>query len=242
MHLIIDVGNTFRKIAVFDNTTMLAKEVCDATNFSDIFSKLITAYPQISKGILSSVGDFTSSELKLVSNIPFITLNYKTPVPFINKYLTPKTLGVDRIALVSAAAKVFPKKNTLVIDAGSCITIDFISNKNEYFGGTITPGIAMRYKAMHHFTSNLPLLKTQSPTYFIGNSTETSMHLGAFSGTVYEIQGAIATYKNKYPDLRVILTGGDTHLLRDSLKNDIFANSNFLLEGLNFILQHNTHK
>lgn len=242
MYFIIDVGNTFRKLAVFDDSKIVVKETCEASTFSEVFLDITRKYPTISNGIVSSVGTFNVSEVEGITKIPFIFLDYKTPVPFINKYATPKTLGVDRIALVSAAAVLFPNKNTLIIDAGSCITMDFISAKNEYLGGTITPGITMRYAAMQHFTAKLPLLSIQVPKTITGDTTESAMHIGAYSGVVHEIEGTINVYKEKYPDLKVILTGGDTHLLRDSLKNDIFTNSNFLLEGLNFILQHNTHK
>ena len=128
-----------------------------------------------------------------------------------------------------------------MIDAGSCITYDLITANNTYLGGAISPGIQMRYKAIHTFTANLPLLEPKLPIIQTGNSTESSIHSGILQAVVFEIEGFVRTYKEKYPDLTVILTGGDAHFLRDSLKSDIFANSNFLLEGLNFILEHNKH-
>ena len=166
-------------------------------------------------------------------------LNHDAKIPFKNEYATPRTLGVDRIALVSAAAIKFPKENVLVIDAGSCITYDFLSATNTYLGGAISPGIKMRFKALHHFTDKLPLLEKKLPENWIGDSTENSMQIGVIKGIQNEIEGYISLYKEKFKNLTVILTGGDADFLRDSLKNDIFADSNFLLEGLNYILEHN---
>ena len=168
-------------------------------------------------------------------------LNHETKIPFLNKYATPETLGVDRIALISAAAKQYPQQNVLVIDAGTCITYDFLSAENEYLGGAISPGIAMRYKSLHTFTEKLPLLDANNPKILTGNSTTASIHSGVVNGVLYEIDGIISEYRKNYNNLTVILTGGDTHFLRDSIKNDIFANSNFLLEGLNHILEYNKH-
>ncbi|MCB0468082.1 MAG: type III pantothenate kinase, partial [Aequorivita sp.] len=132
-------------------------------------------------------------------------------------------------------------KNVLVIDAGTCITYDFLNSKNEYMGGAISPGISLRYKALHTFTEKLPLLEATNPNLFVGNTTATSMHSGVVNGVLYEIDGYISMYRKNYDNLTVILTGGDAHFLRDSIKNDIFANSNFLLEGLNHILEYNEH-
>ena len=111
-------------------------------------------------------------------------------VPFKNLYSTPKTLGIDRIALVSASVEQFPHKNVLIIDAGTCITFDFISHKNEYLGGAISPGIRMRYKALNNFTANLPLLETKAPKNSVGDSTANAMHSGVVQGVLFEIEGA----------------------------------------------------
>ena len=117
--------------------------------------------------------------------------------------------------------------------------MSFLTSENKYLGGAIAPGLEMRYKAMHHFTANLPLLNAEAPENLIGDSTNNSMHIGVFQGVVSEIEGFINRYIENFSHLTVILTGGDAHFLRDRLKNDIFANSNFLLEGLNYILELN---
>ena len=140
-----------------------------------------------------------------------------------------------------AAASVFKfsDKNVLVIDAGSCITYDFIDNKGVYYGGAIAPGIEMRYKSLHTFTDKLPLLDVTYPKQLIGDSTEESIHSGIVNGVLIEIEGVIERYKEKNEELTVVLTGGDTNFLAKRLKNSIFANPNFLLEGLNNILNYN---
>ena len=160
-------------------------------------------------------------------------------MPFTNNYATPETLGVDRIALITAAANQYPNKNILVIDAGTCVTYDFLNHQNSYLGGAISPGLTIRYEALHNLTAKLPLLKTEDTTFLIGNSTETSIHSGVINGLVNEIDGTIQQYQQEHTDLTVILTGGDTNFLAKRLKSSIFANSNFLLEGLNHLLKIN---
>ena len=162
-------------------------------------------------------------------------------MPFKNDYDTPHTLGVDRLALMAAAVDQYPKSNVLVIDAGSCITYDFMDANQNYLGGAISPGLEMRYKSLEAFTSNLPLLQKTVPNQSIGSSTEASIHSGILYGILYEIEGTIKAYQNKYPDLTVILTGGDADFLCKQFKISIFAHSNFLLEGLNFLLEFNSN-
>jgi len=242
MNLIIDVGNTRIKLAVFNERQLLYKFVSDKADFASTLGSIRNQYPTITHCILANVGEFSEdSSTMLYDHFTVVKLDHNTKVPFNSEYGTATTLGVDRIALVSAAAIEFPKKNVLVIDAGSCITYDFITADELYLGGAISPGIQMRYKAVHTFTANLPLLEPKLPIIQTGNSTETSIHSGILQAVVFEIEGFVRMYEKKYPDLTVILTGGDAHFLRDSLKSDIFANSNFLLEGLNFILELNKH-
>jgi type III pantothenate kinase len=169
-----------------------------------------------------------------------IKLNSETKVPFQNNYKTPKTLGVDRIALVTSSILKFPNKNVLIIDAGTCITYDFINKNNIYLGGAISPGLRLRYQSLNDLTANLPLLEIKRPKKVIGNTTISSIHSGVVLGTIYEIQGVIKVYSEKYSDLTVILTGGDAKMLSKQLKSSIFANSDFLLEGLNYILEFNS--
>jgi len=174
--------------------------------------------------------------------LDFQVVSSASKVPFKNTYKTPKTLGVDRIALVAAAVVKFPKKHVLVIDAGTCITYDFVTKEAAYLGGAISPGIKMRYQSLHAFTENLPLLDVFESNNFIGTSTEESIISGVLTGVQKEINGFIEDYQQEYLDLTVVLTGGDTNFLSKQLKSSIFANQNFLLQGLNEILKFNQHK
>lgn len=238
MNLSIDVGNTSVKVAVFEEDTLVNFVVFEKKIIISEIKKIVKNF-KISQGIMSSVASVSESDMqKLQEMIPLEFVSSKTKVPFNNKYKTPLTLGVDRIVLMVAAVKKYPKKNVLVIDAGSCITFDFVTKELNYLGGAISPGVAMRYKALHNYTANLPLLDKVMVTNFVGGSTVESMHAGVVNGVVKEIDGVIAEYKDKYLDLTVVLTGGDTNFLSKQLKSSIFANQNFLLYGLNELLTY----
>ena len=239
MYLIIDVGNTRVKVAVFETDTIKEVFTFEKKNIIPELKKIISNF-SISNSIVSSVANFTDEETKKIAELlnP-VFLDSNTKVPFENLYKTPKTLGVDRIALASAAIKKYPNQNVLILDAGTCITYEFITDEGNYLGGAISPGIAMRYKALHTFTSKLPLLKANELENFIGTDTESSIHSGVINGVCNEIDGIIAQYQKKYPDLTVVLTGGDTYFLSKQLKSVIFAHPNFVLEGLHTILIHN---
>lgn len=241
MNLIIDVGNTNVKMAIYEKSSLLRLLRCNVDEVNVAFLELRKRYKNINKAIISSVGKLNETHFSFLNDIDVcVYLNHKTKLPFKNCYKTPKTLGVDRIALVCASVEQFSKSNVLIVDAGTCITYDFINTNNEYLGGAISPGINTRYKSLNNLTANLPLLKPKSPENIIGNSTNNAIHSGVIFGVLNEIDGTIQAYKKKYEDLTVILTGGDSKFLSKQLKNSIFANSNFLLEGLNYILEFNT--
>ena len=239
MNLIIDVGNTRIKTAVFDDSKMIHNESLTFDSFVIEAVNIIKKY-NCKNAIISSVGAVNKSKIdELYAKINLLELNYNTKVPFMNKYSTPKTLGVDRIALVSSAIANYPNRNVLIIDAGTCITYDFVNNEGIYYGGAISPGLQMRYKALNFFTEKLPLLEPSEIIDLVGNSTESSIHSGVINGVINEIDGIIKQYRKKNTDLTVVLTGGDVNFLSNRLKNGIFANPNFLLEGLNTILTYN---
>jgi len=243
MNLIIDVGNTKVKLAVFKEQKLVKKVSATHKNFLSKINKLQKDNPDMQHSIISSVGKISDNDFEQLKNdYKLLVLSSATKIPFKNCYETPTTLGVDRIALVSASVNKYPDKNVLIIDAGTCITYDFITHNNNYLGGAISPGIKMRYKSLHNLTANLPLLEAKPPKNLIGNSTSESIHSGIVNGILKEIDGIVQEYEKKYQDLTVILTGGDTKFLSKQLKSSIFANSNFLLEGLNFILEFNTNE
>jgi len=241
MNLIIDVGNTYVKLAVFENDNIIRNYNVKDENLLNTIKLIKDERYEIDKVIISSVGNLDESILNYIKKY-FVTLilNEQTKLPFKNLYATPTTLGKDRIALVSAAGEQYSKSNVLIIDAGTCITYDFINSQNEYLGGSISPGIRTRYKSLNNLTANLPLLDTEIPNNFIGNSTKSSIHSGVIHGIIHEIEGVVKEYQKKYSDLTIILTGGDANFLSKQLKSSIFANSNFLLMGLNYILQFNS--
>jgi len=239
MNLIIDIGNTRIKLGVFENAKLIHNESVTIDGFIEEVKRIIGKF-KCKNAIISSVGALNKDQINQIRiEINLIELKSSTKVPFKNMYASPKTLGVDRIALVASAISKYPNKNVLVIDAGSCITCDFINAKGEYFGGSISPGMQMRYKALNSFTSKLPLLE---PTYvdkMIGDSTNQSIHIGIVQGVINEIDSFINAYRKINSDLTVVLTGGDTNFLSNRLKNGIFANPFFLMEGLNTILKYN---
>jgi type III pantothenate kinase len=242
MNLTIDVGNTRVKAAVFEKDKLVELVVFDKTKILSEIKKILKKYV-IANGIMSNVASISDSKLKKLQKLVQIdVISSSTKVPFDNLYKTPKTLGVDRIALVAGAVNQFYGKNVLVIDAGTCITFDFVNSKGRYLGGAISPGVQMRFNSLNYFTANLPLLEKEEVNDFIGKNTKESINSGIVNGVIQEIDGVINQYKKKYLDLTVVLTGGDTNFLAKQLKSSIFANQNFLLQGLNTILIFNIDK
>ncbi len=241
LNLVIDIGNTLLKVAVFDNTSLM--KACNfKNNFILNIESILEKYP-ITHSIVSNVSD-SNKELDclLLKRTNLISFNQSIKIPFKNNYSTKNTLGTDRIALVSAAAIKFPFENVLIIDLGSCITYDFKNSDNDYLGGSISPGIFMRYKSLNYHTANLPLLNLKDINYFIGKSTEESIHSGVINGVIKEINGVIQQYENEFKEIKIILTGGDSKFLLKKIKNTIFAHSNFLLVGLNLLVESNKKK
>jgi len=240
MNLVIDAGNTSIKLAVFRKKELLILTSSDRAGFPKAVKDVFSKFPEISQALVASVGLLTKKELDVLAIFCKVQLLTSiVSVPYKNSYTSPQTLGVDRIALATAAFYNYPHTNTLVIDAGTCITYDIINEHGEYLGGAISPGLLMRYRALHQHTAKLPLLEPSPFVELIGNSTEKSMHSGVINGICQEIDGVISQYQLRFEHLTVILTGGDGQFLSNRLKNTIFANSNFLLEGLNYLLEYN---
>lgn len=239
MILAVDIGNTRIKGAVFEDANLLETFVFLKTELQKSIQNILEKHKNITHLVVASVSDVEKQSFSLFEkavNIHFLSNN--DSFPFVNCYETPKTLGIDRLVLATGATLQFPGQNRLVIDAGTCVTYDFISENNNYLGGAISPGLKLRYEALHHFTAKLPLLSLQSPQHLIGNSTAESIHSGVVNGLAFEIDGVINQYKAQFSNFIIILTGGDTEFLAKRLKNTIFANSNFLLESLNQTFQY----
>jgi type III pantothenate kinase len=237
MNLTLDIGNTYAKLAVFDKNLVLLKTFNIELIYDNI-DDFLKLYPTIKSLIVCSVTDYNLNFDKYnFNNIHFVS--EKSNIPFINLYSSKNSLGNDRIALVSSASINYPNKNVLIIDAGSCITYDFINNKNQYLGGAISPGVNMRFKSLNNYTSKLPLVTPFLTELEVGTDTLDSINIGVLNGVIFEIEGFIAQYSSRYDNLTVILTGGNSDFLSNQLKISIFANQNFLLEGLNHLIKLN---
>jgi type III pantothenate kinase len=241
MNLCIDIGNSFVKLAVFNAEAVLLSSI----RFPDVdieqFATLINDY-KVQQAILSSVRTDNKALIVLLRNYlkKVIVLSSEIAIPVSNSYKTPETLGNDRLAVVVAATVLFPQENVLIVDAGTCITYDFITENNEYLGGSILPGIDMRFKSMAEFTAKLPLADKEVLDSFVGNSTLTSLQTGVMHGVLHEIKGFKEQYQQQFGNIRLIVTGGDASYFESQLKNEIFAEPNLVLIGLNRILNYNT--
>lgn len=221
MNLIIDIGNTRAKLAVFKNNQLLKTAVCHKEELKKTEEALLNEFPLIADGIIANVASPEETYKKVFATLQGLQINLssKTPVPFINSYHSQDTLGLDRIALAAAAVTQFPGKDTLVIDTGTCITYDIITANNNYLGGAISPGVNMRYRSLNNFTANLPLLRAKHTTLKkIGQTTKEGLRLGVMQGTIFEIEGFIAHFEKDFPNLTTVLTGGDAKILSKSLK------------------------
>lgn len=238
MNLIIDAGNTAVKLAVFEEGQLILTQHVGAV-YQD-FKAISEEYPKINSVLICDVRGLDWDFLNRIFDSKNI---FKTAsslrFPFDNTYKTPKTLGVDRMGLMAAAAKTYPKQNVLVIDVGTCITYDILTQENTYVGGLISPGYTMRYKSLNKFTGKLPLITYESIEASLGVDTQSSIQAGVYHGVFHEIQGQIDHFRHKYQDLTIILTGGDCKQLSKRLKNTIFAHPNFLVTGLDYILELN---
>jgi type III pantothenate kinase len=210
----------------------------------EIIPRLIEDFPKIKFSLISNVSNVSDSTIKKIlrgKEIKIFDFASSLKLPFTVKYKTIETLGNDRLALVAAAVKLYPDSNNIIIDAGTCLTVDFISDENIYLGGMISPGIDMRYKSLKNYTARLPKLEKSHHFKFPADSTTGSMHAGVVGGVLNEISGFTKQLINKYKNVNIILTGGDAEFLSKTLKITIFANQNFILEGLNSILNLNKH-
>ena len=239
MNLVIDIGNTAVKVYLFKNNEIIKREVL-SENALIQYLKLI-AIDDIRNIICSSVTKSYKDQLsKIFKNSNYFDFSDNNlKIPFTNNYETKKSLGQDRIGLISSAVLKFQDQNSLVIDMGTCITYDFIDSQNTYHGGAISPGIRMRYSSFSNYTSNLPLLKFQDITKIIGANTEESLHIGINNGIVGEINQYINSLKKSYSEFNVIITGGDSIFLLNKIKNAIFADQDFLASGLKYIIKLN---
>jgi type III pantothenate kinase len=237
--LCIDWGNTLVKAGIFVNDRLQEVKTFKEDDAMSTLSEMIDYHRPGHCILCSVVFNPQGVEDMLCDRIPsYIKLDGKTPLPLMNAYSTD-SLGNDRIPLAVAAHALYPGKNCLVISAGTCITYNFIQKTGIFRGGSVSPGIRMRLKAMHAFTDKLPEVAMEGELILLGYDTETGMRGGAVFGVAAEIDGMVADFSRQYPDFNAVLTGGDAPYLGGKVKSQIFADPELLLKGLNLILKHN---
>jgi type III pantothenate kinase len=236
LNLAIDIGNTHIKCGLFDKDGL--KEVfAPGTGVEEILSNKKIKYAIVSKTGVNDEVEYWLKEKKIKT----VVLSSQLKLPLEILYKTPETLGADRIAGSVAASALFADKNVLKIDFGTCITYDFVNNKHQFFGGAISPGMIMRFKALHNYTAKLPLVDPMQYLNYelTGSDTATSILSGVVNGMKEEVSGIIKEYNLRFGNLQVVGTGGDAGFFVTLLKNEIFARPYLVLEGLNRILNYN---
>jgi len=242
--LAIDIGNTRTKAGYFKGEELVAVDFFDRADAESLLG-WATNHPA-ENIILSSVGDVLGYQ-KLVRSLReryarVLELDSALPLPVANGYETPETLGKDRLAAIVGATVFFPQQSCLVVDAGTCITVDVIDASGRYLGGNISPGLRMRLRAMHDYTARLPHPDMEWPSYWIGRTTETALQNGALRGALLELAGYERLSRDVFGDINVLLTGGDGHFLAKKWKSQIFVNQNLVLHGLNKMLTYNVER
>ena len=237
MKLIIDIGNTAVKTALFEDKELISSSVLNDCTLQNIL--VFVGEQAISNTIISSVKAVDTDIEQIIQHFDAHFLNENTLLPITIDYKKPNTLGRDRIAAVVGASFLFPKQDVLVLDAGTCLTIDFINKQKVYNGGRISPGIRMRYKALNQFTSCLPLCEFSESSMLLGNDTNSSIISGVQQGILAEVRAIINIYKLENKDTMIVVTGGDCFFFEKELKSSIFANPFLVMEGLNEILDYN---
>jgi type III pantothenate kinase len=205
---------------------------------------LITEYPDIDHSIISTVRKEEPSFAGLLRDkgVGVLRLDHLTPLPIRNRYRTKETLGYDRIAAAVEANARFPEQDILIIDMGTAITIDFVNAEGEFLGGNISPGLLMRFRSLHEFTSRLPQVEPAGQDALLGDDTETAIRAGVQNGIIFELDGYINEQKKRYPGLQVLMAGGDAVFFDKKLKNSIFVDLNLNLFGLHRILEYNVER
>lgn len=241
MNLVLDLGNSYGKIAVCMGTNVVESALYEKITSREI-AYFHTRYKELKGVIISSVVNDSREMIDYLRSLftTCIELDHNTATPLVNRYRTPDTLGYDRIAAAVGAYTICPEKNVLVIDAGTAITYDMVTAEGEYLGGNISPGMEVRFKSLNRYTNRLPHLeRPDEKPPLLGSTTKEAIQAGIVNGIAFELDGFIEAMAKDYPDLQVILTGGDAKYFEGKLKSSIFVDLNLNLIGLNRILEHN---
>ncbi len=235
----LDVGNTRAKSGLFEGDDLLETREWETSNWSSFVEYATNR--KAGQIIYSTVGVDWGKDwsARFPEKIRLLELSAKTPLPFANDYRSPETLGKDRVAAVAGAQALCPGKNVLVIDAGTCITFDLLRADGHYVGGNISPGLEMRYRAMHTFTARLPWVKVPTDNLLLGRTTEEALQQGGLKGMVAELVYYQHELEVEFGSLVTLMTGGDAPFLAEKLKRKIFVRPHLVLRGLNQILRYN---
>lgn len=237
-NLVIDIGNSRVKCGVFKRREL--QSIYTETSLSNkLLSTIIAESISLEQVIISSVREDIREEVAMLRAIGLnpVIFSQELELPITNCYATPHTLGSDRLAAAVGAEELFPKQDKLVIDAGTAITIDFINGRSEFIGGVISPGLEMRFRALHTFTGKLPKESVHEQNPLFGDSTSLAIVAGVQNGALFEIQGYIDQLRREKSNFITIFTGGDTNFFEKRLKYAIFANPHLVLVGLNRVLE-----
>ncbi|GAB3698085.1 pantothenate kinase [Spirosoma flavus] len=243
LNLVIDWGNSSLKIGWFDGATLLETKryVSIDTLFADIKQRsvkqvIVSSTSRPAEEIRTQLTDLQAA---------ILILNSQTAVPIRKAYDTPATLGADRVAAAVGAVTLFPGEPCLVLDLGTCLTADFVDADATFQGGLISPGVRMRFRAMHEQTARLPMIEVTSTDVaadwpvVIARNTRQAMESGVLNGMLFELNGLIEYYRSTWPSVVVLVCGGDASFFESRLKPPIFVVPELVLIGLNRILRHN---
>ena len=248
MNLCIDQGNSRTKVALMTDEGKIINDFIYKQFSSAEVERLFDLY-EITDSIISSVVNIEAAVVNTLNRRSqhFVLFDHNTPVPIINKYDTPQTLGQDRLAAAVGAKNLCPNENLLIIDAGSAITYDFVTDKGEYIGGNIAPGLKMRFTMLQRMTKKLPLVDADENELIplFGKNTRDAIVAGVIRGVAYEVKGYMRTLSEKTPHFRTFLTGGHASYILNNVrtsrteKRELTYEKHLVLIGLNTILVYN---
>jgi len=240
MQLIVEVGNTNTKLAVFEKNNCIEKAIWKNAQIEDVEKFCINVASKVDKTLLSYTGIVNERLYNMLKdNFLLYEFNANSKLSVQNKYATPATLGKDRLAAIVGVWELYPKQASMHISAGTCITYDAVDKEGVYYGGSISPGLTMRFKALQHFTARLPLVEAASTEKWYGDSTETAIRTGVQIGFLAEIRSFIDIYKRYYQIDNVILSGGDADFISKEINFPFVVEKEIVLKGLNKILTDN---
>lgn len=242
MNLSIDIGNSLIKYGLFEKNKLTFNGVIQMDDFS-MLKGMISAN-KVGQIIYAAVAEIPPALRFILDDVKsvVVALETNTPVPLQNKYLTPETLGKDRLANACGAIALFPGKDVLIVDLGTCLKFDLVTADGCYLGGAISPGMQMRFRALNQQTALLPLITPQNEPLLVGRNTEESIRSGVMNGMMAELNDIFRQYRQMYPRLEIVLTGGDSNFFLNQFKSRIFAAPHLTLIGLNYIASNLHHE